>query len=217
MITIIGDLHGDRDFHLETISLNPHGTLQIGDLGFDYDYLSRNEVDCTKHKFIGGNHENYNKAFNDYTLRANTGSPHFGITDWNNHKFFFCRGAYSIDCKVREWREQLGFGKTWFEKEEITEDQCNECYIEYCYYKPDVVITHDCPTQISNLKDKTILSRFVPNPETFTTKTGRLFQKMFEAHQPKIWVYGHYHISSEDKVNGTLFQCIGEKEISHWI
>ena len=42
MITLIGDLHGDRDFHLETISLNPHGTLQIGDLGFDYDYLGIN-------------------------------------------------------------------------------------------------------------------------------------------------------------------------------
>ena len=43
MITLIGDVHGDSAFHLNVIKECEEGmTLQVGDLGYDYDYLGIN-------------------------------------------------------------------------------------------------------------------------------------------------------------------------------
>jgi hypothetical protein len=33
---------------------------------------------------------------------------------------------------------------------------------------------------------------------------------MFEAHQPKLWIHGHWHVSRNAEYNGTRFICLEE-------
>ena len=56
---IIGDVHGYWGrYHL--LLRKAHFTLQVGDFGRDYATLST--VDADRHKFLGGNHDNYDKV-----------------------------------------------------------------------------------------------------------------------------------------------------------
>lgn len=165
-------------------------TIQIGDLGFDYQPLS--VIDSNKHKFIKGNHDNYNKSsshcLGDYGL-------------YND--IFFIRGGFSIDRKYRT------FGVNYFPDEELNRQEREECFKLYIKIKPKIVISHEGPRSIiKNFTDSSILQNFGFNPKTFTTDTSELLQRCFEAHQPKIWFLGHYHRSWLGTINGTFFRLL---------
>jgi hypothetical protein len=36
------------------------------------------------------------------------------------------------------------------------------------------------------------------------------FQRMFEAHKPKLWIHGHWHVSRMNMYEGTVFICLPE-------
>ena len=195
MITLIGDVHGKYDRYHKIIrqtDRHPH-TLQIGDLGFKYDTL--NNVDPEKHKILGGNHDNYD------TL---TIMPHYlgdyGYSSLNGVKFFFYRGAYSID------RQYRTIGIDWWENEEVGIESFMKARELYREVKPDLVISHECPESISPyLLD--------PWAKIYQNKTGWALQELFNIHQPKLWRFGHYHKKWSMNVNGTNFKCLDELEI----
>jgi len=206
MITVIGDVHGKSPFHMDIIKEHEY-TVQLGDLGFSYEYLK--EVDFLKHQFFMGNHDNYDYDANDI--------PHdlgdFGLRQLNYVDFFFVRGAFSIDWPWRVSQEQKGFGKSWWSQEQLSLIQCKECFEEYADLKPDLVITHSTPRQLANLVgNPEILRHFGYDPPTFTTNTQELLQSMFEAHEPDIWVHGHLHISHRTKLGKTHFIGLSELE-----
>ena len=44
------------------------------------------------------------------------------------------------------------------------------------------------------------------------SRTRQAFQAMFEAHQPDLWVFGHWHHSFDGVLDGTRFVCLNELE-----
>ncbi len=196
-IHIIGDVHGQIDKYnkiigWENMSQHRDHSVQIGDMGFDYSEI----MPDNRHKVLLGNHDNYGIA-------CPNSLGDFGYTSLNGVKFFFVRGAFSIDYKQRT------SGINWWIDEEVCYYELQNAIDLYTEIKPDFVITHDCPDEISHLiNDGGALRQFGFDPATFTSKTQMALQAMFEAHQPKLWVFGHYHKNWTKEVKGTSFRCV---------
>ena len=56
--------------------------------------------------------------------------------------------------------------------------------------------------------DPAFCVQFGHPPGTIETRTNAALQRMFEAHQPDRWVFGHYHTRWDAKLNGTRFTCL---------
>jgi len=193
-ITLIGDVHGKYKHYHEIIrekDRHPY-TLQIGDFGFRYDTLKN--VDSTQHLILPGNHDNYNDCYNYSHFLGD-----YGYTSLNRVKFFYYRGAYSID------RQSRTVGIDWWEDEQVTIDQFMKARELYRIVKPDIVITHDCPDEIG-------FRLLKPFQRKYENLTGWALQELFNIHQPKIWRFGHWHQSWNMNISGTDFRCLNELE-----
>lgn len=193
-ITLIGDVHGKYKRYHEIIreqDRHPY-TIQLGDFGFDYGTVFN--VDDEKHKIIGGNHDHYDRIIH---------IPHylgdFGYSCLNGVNFFYYRGAYSID------RQYRTIGIDWWEQEQVTIDQFMKARELYREIKPDIVLTHDCPDEVS-------LQILDTNQRKYENLTGWALQELFNIHQPKKWRFGHYHKSWNMNISGTDFRCLNELE-----
>lgn len=191
MITLIGDVHGQYDRYVKMARKRDY-TVQIGDLGFKYDCL--NNLDPEKHKVVAGNHDNYDIISN---------WPHYlgdyGNFSLNGVSFFFYRGAYSID------RQYRTIGIDWWEQEQVKIEQFMKARELYRETKPDIVITHDCPESVAML----LLD---PGQPIFQNMTGWALQELLNIHKPKIWRFGHWHVSWRRTIDGTDFACLNELE-----
>lgn len=195
MITLIGDVHGKYKRYHEIIrekDRNPY-TIQLGDFGFTYQTLDN--VEPNRHKILGGNHDNYDRI---------VGYPHYlgdyGFASLNNISFFYYRGAYSIDRMYRT------IGIDWWEQEQLKIEDFMKARDLYTEVKPDIVLTHDCPEEI--------IPYLLPiGSKVYQNTTSWALNELFNIHQPKIWRFGHYHLSWTMKVNGTEFKCLNELEL----
>lgn len=191
MITVIGDVHGHYSQY-ERMARKREYTVQLGDLGFKYGCL--NCLDPNNHKIVAGNHDNYN-IIGEY--------PHYlgdyGNCSLNNIDFFFYRGAYSID------RQYRTIGIDWWQQEQVDTDQFLKARELYRETKPDIVITHDCPETVS-------VRILDPGQTIYQNMTGWALQELFNIHQPKIWLFGHYHKSWTMEIEKTKFICLNELE-----
>lgn len=200
-LAVIGDVHG-KFYEYTDITKKYQKTLQLGDMGFDYSRLE--SVYPKNHKFFGGNHDNYW----DYHK-----TPH-AIGDFGEYKhggveFFFIRGAFSIDKVARVKAECRGHGKSWWEEEHLTPGQMDEAYEAYKKAKPDLMITHTCPTWVAKTIGKPeVLKYFGYDPDTFTTPTQELLQKCWDFHKPRLWLYGHFHMTKTIRVANSNLVCI---------
>ena len=193
-LTLVGDVHDRFDRYFISIEDSEY-SLQLGDMSFDYTRLS--EIDPNHHKFVGGNHDNYEIYDNQ---------PHalgkYGMYTLGGIEFFFLRGAFSIDCKHR-----LARGMHWYPEEELTYQELSDAIELYIEKKPQIVFTHDAPIEISEIVGKPeVLRKF--GFERSNSKTQFALQSMFEAHQPDLWWFGHFHRRWEDSINGTNFRCL---------
>lgn len=156
----------------------------VGDLGLDYKWIEENvSVNCFR--FVPGNHDNYNQL------------PEHSLGDfgtWNG--IFYIRGAHSID---KEFRIP---GLDWWEKEELSYEQGKECIEFYSEIKPEIVISHDCPNIVVPL--------LFPFAIKETSRTRQILDACFEFHQPKTWIFGHWHKSISSQIHGTWFHCLDE-------
>ena len=194
-IAILGDVHGKYKRLHEIVRKKdkyPY-IVQIGDFGFDFSTLEN--VDPNKFKIIGGNHDNYDKIIN---------IPHYlgdyGYTNLNNINFFSYRGAYSIDKQYRT------IGIDWWEQEQVGIEQFMKARELYREIKPDIVLTHDCPDEISHYL-------LEPHQRKYENLTGWALQELFSIHQPKIWRFGHWHVSWRKTIGNTDFRCLDELEV----
>lgn len=196
MVTIIGDVHGKYKRYHEIIrekDRHPY-TIQLGDFGFKYDTL--NNVDHTKHIILGGNHDNYDICHK---------YPHFlsdygYMVDFNGIDFFYYRGAYSID------RDSRTIGIDWWKQEQIDIEGFMKARELYRLKKPDIVLTHDCPE---------FLVRDYIGPEgiIYQNITNWALGELYNIHQPRLWIHGHYHTSKTTTYGNTKFVCLDELEI----
>ncbi len=214
-LRIIGDVHAQIDEadlftrdgqpYLAIIAGAPH-SVQLGDTGdrATYEQLVA-RVDAGRHRFFPGNHDHY-----DWLPPHNLGD--FGAVHWGGVDFFFVRGAWSSD---REKLVQLGReqGKTiWFEQEELRDEQMRAALEEYLRIRPHIVLSHDAPTRVARLawnharRLSPPSSRAVYSPSRATD----FLEKLLEHHQPRLWLFAHYHHDWRHKEGTTLFGCVGE-------
>lgn len=191
MISVIGDVHGHYAQY-ERIARKREFTVQLGDLGFKYGCL--NNLDPNNHKVVAGNHDNYD-IISEY--------PHY-LGDYGNYSlggvnFFFYRGAYSID------RQYRTIGIDWWSQEQVGIEQFMKSRELYRETKPEIVITHDCPEKVS-------IMLLDPGQPIYQNTTGWALQELFNIHQPKLWLFGHYHRSWSEIIGKTKFICLNELE-----
>ena len=192
MVRIIGDVHGKIDEY-KKITEDCNYSIQIGDIGFkkEWDRVA-NEIPGDKHKIIAGNHDDYDTLIHVENYLGDFG----GDLSTFEIPFFFVRGAYSLDNKYRTVDIDI-----WPE-EEINYSKLGMAIKIYENVKPDIVLTHDAPKAAS-------LELF--NPSSFyPSRTVEALDQMLEIHQPKLWIFGHWHKTCFKKINDTLFICLGE-------
>lgn len=190
-ITVIGDAHGQYDRYVNMARKRDY-TVQIGDLGFKYGCLD--SLDPERHKVVGGNHDNYSIIANWPHYLGDYGMASLGGVD-----FFFYRGAYSID------RQYRTIGVDWWEGEQLKIEDFMKAREVYREAKPEIVLTHDCPESIG-------MMLLPPGAHVYQNTTSWALQELFNIHQPKTWVHGHWHLSRRISHGGTEFICLDELE-----
>jgi len=206
---IIGDIHGkfyDYEVHCLKMGVRhntdhvPERSIQVGDfgIGFYSDYwhseVGHWQNDSPTHRFIRGNHDDPEKC------KTMPGYIEDGTVEGD---VMFVGGAWSID---HAWRTP---GVSWWADEELSVLEFERIISKYEQVKPRVMITHDCPTSVAW---EIFLSKGLglAGAPQIKTRTGEALQAMFELHQPELWVFGHWHNTRKQVINGTTFQCLGE-------
>lgn len=187
-LRLIGDIHSQRDEYLKLIKGTQY-TLQVGDLDiFHFDWMLKFGVNPNYHKFIGGNHDNYDMIG---TSPHNLGD--FGV--WNVSGFgdiFYLRGAWSIDVEFRTP------GLDWWPEEELSLARCHEALALYEEVKPKMLVSHCCPTNVIPWVSDPSVARSWGHGSVVRTRTGDLLDVMMAMHLPRIHVFGHFH-RAEDR------------------
>lgn len=188
-IRIVGDIHGQMDRYLKLVEQYQY-SIQIGDLGHKEHYKTLKEnLNPENHIFIVGNHDDYNNL----PAHARKG---YGMINHGGMEFFYISGAQTMDKEIKQIRNE------WWEQEELTYTQLLEAIREYETHKPDIIISHTCP---SIVKDSYMLKKgHVPRQ----SRTEFALQSMYETHKPKLWIFGHFHKQKRIKILGTYFICL---------
>jgi hypothetical protein len=200
-IRFIGDLHGNitenknRRCYTNLINGIPY-SVQLGDWGFDYRPLKN--IDPIRNRVLPGNHDNYDDMINYPHFLGDFGWHSFPLKNNKEFKFFFIRGAFSID---RKWRIPT---ISWWEQEELTFEQCYKLIDVYREAKPDFVVSHDCPQNIMPYVVPGGYDRQFIQP----SRTNQILQSCFEIHRPSTWIFAHHHRNWTDTVMGTKFFCL---------
>lgn len=169
-----------------------------------FDYSGLKKLPYKKHKFFGGNHDNY-----DEYPRCPHALGDFGRFNLGKLSFYFIRGAFSIDVAGRLKAERRGHPQCWWQQEQLDRQKMYEAFEDYKSRRPHTMITHTCPTEIARRIGKPdALKMFGYDHDTFTTNTQELMQSCFDEHQPDVWIFGHFHRSHVFRLKGTLFICL---------
>lgn len=199
-LMVIGDTHGRYALHAKLCkSAEQAGvcTIQLGDYGFSYDAFEQFGLSPDKHRFFPGNHDNY-----DLVKGCPNNLGDFGEVTLGEVTFFFVRGAFSIDHRLRTP------GRDWWQAEELSMGECYKALEAYRQAKPQIMITHDCPNVMRDWFMQNGIGIATLNP--IKSRTGQLLQQMYEAHQPDKWIFGHWHIDVSVSIGRTEFICLDE-------
>lgn len=191
---IIGDIHGDLAYYRDTIKGHAE-SLQIGDFGVGFvplqELLDLDEQE-PYHKFYRGNHDD--PGLCGHLKRC------LGPGKYKADAFIY-DGAWSIDSTNRTP------GWNWWPDEEHSTAEAAELYTEYQKQKPRVMFSHDAPSAVAY---HMFLKGNVGTYQALN-RTNETLQKMFEYHQPEIWIFGHWHIDKDVVMDGCRFICVGKK------
>lgn len=201
-LLFIGDIHSKinklLNVYEEQKGSEYDAVYQVGDFGFRP--LIKSLPD--NFKFIRGNRDNPDmcKKIPNY------------LGDWgyeSKYSLFYYSGAKSNDAQERTQ------GVDWWKTEEIGDIKAQMALADYKVSKPNVVISHDCPSiiQYNIIKDLKL-------PNWGQSLTNIKLQEAFEYHRPKWWFFGHYHPNLcpkysmngiwREEFKGTRFVCLGE-------
>ncbi|PHS22262.1 MAG: hypothetical protein COA84_13980 [Robiginitomaculum sp.] len=195
---IIGDIHGSLHGYKNALD-GCEKSIQIGDFGFGfnsprtwYDEVLSIQKGTT-HRFIRGNHDDPNLC------KVNPAWIPDGTIE---NDVMFIGGAWTID----SWHRTEGIN-IWHD-EELSYAELEVVIDTYAMMRPRVMITHDCPSSVAQKMFIDSGKSMFDGP-LIPTRTGQALQAMFELHQPEKWIYGHWHETLQEKINGTTFTCLG--------
>lgn len=210
IIRLIGDVHGKFRRYSTILDNSPYPTIQIGDMGVGFRWTQGprtgelqggppyDKMVAGGHRFIRGNHDNPSYAARHTQYIAD------GTVEGN---MMFVGGALSID---KQWRTE---DYSWWPDEELSEDELLAMLAIYHRNHPEIMVTHDCPESIATMIVQTIPC--VGNGDTkldprFASRTREAFDFMLGHHRPKLWIFGHWHVSFDYLHQGTRFICLPE-------
>lgn len=182
----IGDIHGKIEQYYSIIQCE-HPTIQVGDFGYGFKPMPEFHL---KDRFIRGNHDSPEicKTIPNY------------IPDGSfDNETMFVGGALSID---KHYRIE---GVSWWRDEELSYSELVSIIDNYAAYNPEIMVTHECPESIAGI----LMGNSKLNIPSITRNA---FENMFQLHQPKLWIFGHWHQSFNQVVNNTRFICLNELE-----
>lgn len=204
----IGDVHGLYTQYQRIITENPN-TIQVGDMGVGFRRWPHGEwrpnpyydlMVAQNAWFIRGNHDNpavcrrHSRCISDGHIE----------TTATGTKMMFIGGAHSID---RAFRIE---DYSWWPEEELSQQEMYALAEKYAIEKPDVMVTHDCPQEV--------IEHIHSHHWRDNSRTQQFLQVLFRNnnHQPKLWIFGHHHISFDQVIDGTRFVCLAELEIKEF-
>lgn len=207
---LVGDIHGEvGEFKQRIRQADGANLIQVGDVGFGFGEEIPPFPDNVK--VFCGNHDDPAVA----KSHPNWLGEHGEFIFPNGEHGFFVSGAFSVD---KAWRTP---NVTWWEGEELSQYKLDAAIKEYAKIKPQLVISHECPSQVSDkllAKLGLIKGEYAGMKlECKNSRTAIALQTMFEIHQPKEWVFGHYHFDWTENIkpnigyaaNTTKFTCLG--------
>ena len=204
----IGDVHGkikSLDSLLGYYGRNGGGLMfQLGDMGLGFGGVHLSDYDPQLLKFIRGTHDDpaLCRAHLNYAGDFGADGP-----------FFWCGGAFSIDAAWRQSIMAAGSPAIWWPDEELSQDMLDEAYTLYAATKPAIVASHEAPKSVG----ERLLEVTGRRPEKWgstESRTAIALERMFKAHQPAMWFFGHYHIPFHQMIGGTAFECLPELTVS---
>lgn len=205
---IISDIHGNIISYRKAVR-NCKQSIQLGDLNFTYNFL--HDIDYTNHRFIGGNHDNY-----DIIRLSNHYLGDYGYVTDMEIPFFFVRGAWSIDRAWRIQHEQRVGERIWWDQEELGSRELNYAIKLYEEIKPDLVLTHTSPQSIiDEVGDLETLKSFGFERSPYSI-TSLALDSMLDIYQPKLWIFGHFHKFKDFTVDKTRFICLNACGSNPW-
>lgn len=195
MIRFIGDVHGKFPEYRDLLAdPDVHESRQVGDMGIGFESMMNDGLECPaggRHMFIRGNHDNPAKC------RTTEGYISSGTIEHHEiGRIMYIGGADSPDKAMR--RE----GVSWWRDEEHTIRAFNGFIEKAEAYRPNIIVTHDCPQVIA----------YALFGLSESSRTRQAFNALWEAHRPRLWVFGHHHQSITLRRGGTMFRCLAELE-----
>jgi predicted phosphodiesterase len=201
-ISIIGDIHGKTESYQNILCNLPDGqrSIQVGDLGLGFKGVFLPEL-SEQHKWFRGNHDNPEKC----RAHANYLGDYGYLPE---DKLFWLAGAYSTD---RLYRIE---GISWWPDEELSIEELGKAVNLYEETKPEYVLSHECPTEAAVWILQSLgLIQGNRRSSDANSRTAQALQIMYEIHQPKVWVFGHFHVDKTFHLkqnSRTEFHCVGE-------
>jgi Calcineurin-like phosphoesterase len=200
-LVFVGDVHTKvKQFGQLLDKLLTPGALvfQLGDmgLGFGSTVLPKQPP---QFRWIRGNHDDPAKC------RAH---PNY-LGDYGYVlplRLFYVAGAFSIDWEWRQEYMKVAGSPLWWPDEELSEIELGEAEVLYRKSKPEIMVSHECPSSVATA----LLLGLNVKGERAHSRTAQALQRMLEAHQPKHWVFGHYHVDRTMVLDGTVFRCCAE-------
>lgn len=204
-LTLIGDVHGKYARYKALLKDHPN-TIQVGDMGVGFFRWPHAEpapnpphdiMVAGNHRFIRGNHDNP-KACTQQSQWIPDGTVEGDI--------MFIGGALSID---RAYRVE---GFSWWPDEELSYKALDDLIDKYIETKPRIMITHECPEEMADA----VMAHYNNVKFNDPSRTRVAFQRMWSAHSPELWVFGHWHNSFDGILRGTRFACLAELELKEF-
>lgn len=194
---LIGDIHGKLPEYADIIK-DCTSSVQVGDFGWGFfNDLGEEWANALhrdgRHRFIRGNHDDPQKCRDVAVGWIEDGAASSDI--------MYIGGAWSIDY----WRRTIGI--SWWPDEELSDSEFRRIEHEFVQAAPRIVVTHDAP---HNVAHSMFFDTGLETGGHRTSRTAMALQYMFEQHQPDLWVFGHWHHTTNMTIEGTRFQCLAE-------
>ena len=222
MLYFTGDFHGRFRPLIEFIEenkLNENDTIIVlGDMGLfwrkdgkDADLFIKNyeERYSVNIYFIDGNHENFDML---NKLEDKEGTPFKRVSDhiayiprgivfeMNGKTMLSCGGADSVD----RGRRIPHF--TWWEQEQITDEDIDRCIENARGKHIDYILTHCCPLSVFNAHSAELITLEGIDQSKVDHTSEEKLERLSKEIDFGQWLFGHYHIDKDlDDKNTCLF------------
>jgi len=214
---VIGDVHGKFNEYYNLVK-NERSSFQIGDFGFGqaWNALNYSELDPKFHKIGQGNHDPHESLHDD--VKYWTGR--YGPVNVDGHNIFWVGGALSIDLvyRVADWvnNNRNPASRSWWANEQLSYQEMRDCEKKWKNKKPQIVFSHTCPSFIikdyfNGNKGANIMDAYGWGSD-YNDMTSQFLDHLWSIHKPDLWVFGHFHKSWNQTIQGTEFRCLAELE-----